>query len=259
MKKLTQRGHRLAIGAAGIALILAPLTAVMGAAPAAAAPAAQSVSCIRTGFLPTSINGVTYNQSNVALTRTFTEKGVTNSWHPEPAARIERPSEGRTATTDQWCVNAQFGSAMKVGYKTPDGTTVTFAADQYVLQSPNASCSVSGPSAGQLTCGTHISKSTYDDSYATFVVAGKGDVGSPPPPETTISCASLQDRGRDGGLVTGDLCSGVVGFNGTARLKGFDRDDGERSYDCAEVRVTLERSADGSTYRAARGTRCQLV
>ena len=152
MKKLTQRGRRLAIGAAGIALILAPLTAVMGAAPAAAAPAALSVSCIRTGFLPTSINGVTYNQSNVALTRTFTEKGVTNSWHPEPAARIERPSEGRTATTDQWCVNAQFGSAMKVGYKTPDGTTVTFAADQYVLQNPNASCSVSGPSAGQLTC-----------------------------------------------------------------------------------------------------------
>ena len=169
------------------------------------------------------------------------------------------PKRGTHATTDQWCVNAQFGSAIKVGYKTPDGTTVTFAADQYVLQNPNASCSVSGPSAGQLTCGTHISKSTYDDSYATFVVAGKGVVGSPPPPETTISCASLQDRGRDGGLVTGDLCSGVVGFNGTARLKGHDPNDGERSYDCAEVRVTLERSADGSTYRAARGTRCQLV
>ena len=60
--------------------------------------------------------------------------------------------------------------------------------------------------------------------------------------------------------MTGDLCSGVdVGFNGTARLKGFDRDDGEKSYDCAEVRVTLERSPDGSTYRAVRGTRCQVV
>ena len=96
MKKLEQRRRRLFISAAGPALILAPLTAIAGAAPAVAAPAAQSVQCVRTGFFPTSINGVTYNQSNVALTRTFTEKGVTNSWHPEPAARIERPSDGRT-------------------------------------------------------------------------------------------------------------------------------------------------------------------
>ena len=60
--------------------------------------------------------------------------------------------------------------------------------------------------------------------------------------------------------MAGDLCSGVdVGFNAAARLKGFDPEDGERTYDCHEVRVTLERSPDGSTYRAARGTRCQIV
>ena len=258
MKKLEQGRRRLAIGAAGIALILAPLTAVMDAAPAVAAPAAQSEQCVRTGFFPTSIEGATYNRSNVALTRTFTEKGVTNSWHPEPAPQIA------PGGFNPWCVNAQLGSAMRVGYKSPDGTAVIFAADQYVLSNPNASCNVSGPSAGQLTCRAEIRKSNYDDAGAVFTVEGKGGVGIPPPPpppaEATVSCAFLQDRGRDGGLVTGDLCSGVdVGFNGTARLKGFDRDDGEKSYDCAEVRVTLERSPDGSTYRAARGTRCQIV
>ena len=94
MKKLEQGRRRLAIGAAGIALILAPLTAVMDAAPAVAAPAAQSEQCVRTGFFPTSIEGATYNRSNVALTRTFTEKGVTNSWHPDRHRR-SRP-EGST-------------------------------------------------------------------------------------------------------------------------------------------------------------------
>ena len=95
------------------------------------------------------------------------------------------------ATADQWCVNAQFGSAIRVGYKTPDGTTVIFAADQYVLSNPNASCTVSGPSAGLLTCRAQIHKSSYDDSFATFTVQGKGDVGIPPPAAFTISCAQL--------------------------------------------------------------------
>jgi hypothetical protein len=181
MRKLQRRRRLLAIGVAGIVLILAPLTAVTGAAPAAAAPAAPSGWCVRTGFFPTSIGGYTFNYSDVALTRTFTEKGVTNSWHPEPAAKI------KSGGIDRWCVNAQFGSAMRVAYKTPDGTTVIFTADQYVLSNPNASCDVSGPSARALACQVRISKPSFDDSEADFAVYGKGDVGLPPRPGAQAS------------------------------------------------------------------------
>lgn len=252
MRNLQQRHHRMAIGVAGIALILAPLTAVMGAAPAVAAPAAQSESCVRTGFFPTSIEGVTSNKSSVTLTRTFSEKGVTNSWHPEPAAEI---APGKS---DDWCVNAQFGSAMRVEYKTPDGTNLLFAADQYVLSSPTSRCEVSGPSAVLLTCHARIHDFAFDDSRAVFTVIGKGDVGSAPLP--TVSCALFRDRGRLGFLVMGELCRGVaIGFHGAARLEGRDRDDGEvKSYACVEVEVTQVRDADDSTFLVARGVRCRI-
>ena len=175
MKKLEQEPP-VGRGAAGIALILAPLTALMSAAPAVAAPAAQSEQCVRTGFFPTSIEGATYNRSNVALTRTFTEKGVTNSWHPEPAPQIA--PGGFDPLVRQRAARQRHEGRVQDA----DGTTVIFAADQYVLQNPNASCNVSGPSAGQLTCRAEIRKSSYDDAGAVFTVEGKGDVGIPPPP-----------------------------------------------------------------------------
>ena len=251
VKNLKRHHHRLAIGVTGLALILAALSAVMSAAPAVAAPAARSEPCVRAGFFPTSINGITFNYSDLLLTRTFTEKGVTNSWHPDPAARI---APGRF---DDWCVNAQFGSAMKVEYKAPDGTRILFEADQYVLSSPHSRCEVSGPSAVLLICTTSITKLDFDDSRAVFNVFGKGDVGTAPLP--TVSCALLRDPGRTGDVVTGELCRGVaIGFRGTARLEGRDRDDGQvKSYACVEVEVSQVRDTQ-SSFLVARGTRCRI-
>lgn len=249
MTNTRQRHHRLAMAVAGVALILAPLSAVMTAAPALAAQP-PSKSCIRSGFFPTSIAGRTDNNTNVPLTRTFLEKGVTNEWHPEPAQVVAAKQ------MDEWCVNAQLGSAMKVEYTTPDGTKILMVADQYVLASPSARCEVSGPSAALLDCRASITKMVYDDSRAVFMLFGKSDVGAGPLP--TITCASLRDRGRPGDLVTGELCRGVaVDFDGAARLDGRDTDSGAmKSYACVNVQLMQMEGPQGFSL-VARGTQCK--
>jgi hypothetical protein len=247
MRNTSRRHHRLAIALAGVALILAPLTVGTAAPAFAAAPVQQS--CIRSGFFPTSISGRTTNSTKVPLVRTFLEKGVTNEWRKMPT-EVLFPHE-----SDDWCVNAQLGSAMKVEYKTPDGTKFLLMADQYALASPSARCEVSGPSAALLDCRASISKTAYDDSRAVFTLVAKSDVGAGPLP--TVTCAFLSDRGRPGDLVTGELCRGATSdFDGAARLEGRDTDDGAmKSYACVNVRLQQVEGQQGFSV-AARGTQC---
>ena len=231
-----------------MALILTPLIAVVSAPPASASTP-EWVECVRTGFLPTSIAGRTDNRTQVPLTRTYDEKGVTNSWNPEPAQSIAAGKD------DRWCVNAYFGSAMKVEYTTPDGTKVLFVAEQYALAAPSARCELSGPSAALLDCSARIVKTAFDDSRATFVLIGKGNAGGALP---TITCASLRDRGRPGDLVTGESCRGVaIGFDGPARLEGRDQDDGEmKSFACRSVQLSQLEGPQGF-YLVTKGQQCK--
>jgi hypothetical protein len=238
-----------------MALVLAPLSAVMSAAPARAAQSASDP-CTRSGFFPTSISGRTHNNTNVQLTRTFLEKGVSNEWHPEPA-QVIAPKK-----MNDWCVNAQLGSAMKVEYSTPDGTKVLFVADQFVLASPSARCEVSGPSAARLVCRAGITKLAWDDSRAVFDLFGQGDAGAAPGPGPgsgpTITCAFVRDMGRSGDVVTGELCRGVpIGFDGEAQLEGRDQDSGDlKAFLCANVQLTQVESPQGFSL-VTRGTRCR--
>jgi hypothetical protein len=230
-----------------MALVLAPVFAVVTAAPASAA-VPEWVECVRTGFFPTSIAGRTDNRTQVPLTRTYDEKGVSNTWQPEPAPTIAAGQD------DRWCVNAIFGSAMKVEYATPDGTKVLFVADQYTLATPSARCELSGPSAALLDCTARIVKTSFDDSRATFTVTGRGNAGGDLP---TVTCSFLMDRGTSGGLVTGQLCRGVdIGFDDPARVS---EDSGERrTYLCADVKLTQERSPQGS-FLVIKATRCTAL
>jgi hypothetical protein len=229
MKKRRDRRLRLLGALVAMAVVLGPISAVVGAVPASAA-APGWVDCVRSGFLPTSIEGKTLNLTRVQLTRTASDKtGFESSWAPEPAAVIAPKN------VDHWCVNAVLGLTMRVEYATPDGSKVEFRAAQNPLASPTASCQVSGPSAPLLECRAEIHKTRFDDSSAMFTLTGAGDAGGQLP---TLSCASLFEQRV--GFVLGDLCSGVaIGFHDAARLVETSRD--RKEYLCAEVNVTQER------------------
>jgi hypothetical protein len=169
---------------------------------------------------------------------------VTNAWQPEPAQAIAPKN------IDRWCVNAVFGSAMKVEYTTPDATKVLFIADQLTFASPSARCEVSGPSAAILECRTHIQKHRFDDSRAVFTLIGRGNAGGTLP---TVSCAFVYDSGSPNGVIRGDLCSGVPdGFDGPARVVEASGD--RRSFLCADVKLTVQNDQHGS-FLVIKGTR----
>jgi hypothetical protein len=232
-KRRRERRLRLVGALVAMGLVLVPVSAVVAAAPASAA-ATEWVECVRSGFLPTSIEGKTLNVTQVQLTRTASEKtGIDSAWRPEPAAVIGPKN------LDHWCVNAVLGTTMRVEYTTPDGTKVEFRAAQNPLAAPAASCQVSGPSAPLLECRAEIQKARFDDSGAMFTLTGAGNAGGLLP---TVRCATLFEQRV--GFVLGDLCSGVaIGFNDAARLVETSRD--RREYLCADVHVTQERNEKG--------------
>ena len=125
-------------------------TLMFGYVVYAGGPASAAPPECKQQFLTATIDGDTHNQTGLPLTRSFLEKGLTNSWAEEPAAAL--PAH---RSDNQWCVYARgFGAAMKVNYALPDGTTVFFEAWRYEVGDPGARCDILGPSATAYRCFT---------------------------------------------------------------------------------------------------------
>ena len=158
--------RRSLFAAAAATTLVATMTVTTGEAAQAAPP--NPPPCRGLG-VATSIDGTTRNHTKFALKRTYIEKGVINFFEPEPALQIA-PKD-----SNNWCALAfAFGTAIKVNYSLPDGTVVRFAAERYLTGIGDSSCSVVGPSAGDITCSTELLSRRNTRISANFSVFDRG-------------------------------------------------------------------------------------